>query len=166
VADAMPGDVRLVRLDGGDDRFAPFGTIFPAAAATARTAVPLRFAGEPSEGTETLTVIQLAGREAVGALDRVEHHPFSVQAFVPLAPVPLLCVVAPCGAPPSRPDELTAFAVPAGYGLAYRTGVWHGGLMSASGPATAVSYVRRMADGRDTEFAALGFRPRLVETDQ
>jgi ureidoglycolate hydrolase len=73
-------------------------------------------------------------------------------------------LVAPAGAPPAHPDQLTAFRIPAGHGVVYRTGIWHAGLMGADDDTFVATFVRRMEDASDTEFALLPFIARIAES--
>jgi ureidoglycolate hydrolase len=148
----------------GDARFAPFGTCFALAPMPERIPVPLQFEGEPAMGTSTLTIITALSIGSTGSIRRLERHRFSVQAFLPLTSRPVVAIVAPAGGAPSRAEHLSAFVVPVGYGIAYRTGVWHCGLMGLDGDANVASFVRRMDDGSDTEFVDLSFSMRIAES--
>jgi ureidoglycolate hydrolase len=157
--------LRLVCLASVDDgRFAPFGANFATTPVPNRVPVPLRFDGEATDGESTITVIRVPAAASVGSIQRVERHPLSVQAFIPLGGQPLVVLVAPAGAPPAHPDQLTAFRIPAGHGVAYRTGIWHAGLMGADDDTFAATFVRRMEDASDTEFALLPFIARIAES--
>jgi ureidoglycolate lyase len=54
----------------------------------------------------------------------VERHPLSSQAFIPLAPVPFLLIVAAAGDAP-RPGDLRAFVTDGLQGVNYARGTWH-----------------------------------------
>ena len=157
--------IKPVTLNGeGDDRFTPFGTCFRLAAAAGRIEVPLQFEGEKAVGASTLTIIvaPFAGYMK-GGISRIERHPFSVQAFLPLNAQPVVTFVAPPGEPPRHAGQITAFVVPPGHGIAYRAGTWHSGLMGLEAEVNVATFIRRIADGSDTEFADLPFNLNLTE---
>jgi ureidoglycolate hydrolase len=146
----------VVRPEGTDELLAPYGVVFPVTPGDERIPVPLDADGA-GRGAFTATVIRARACRAVGPLNGVERHPYSVQAFVPLGACRLVVVAAPPGPAPSRLDQLPAIHVPAGWGIAYRPGVWHTWLMGVGMEAALVSMVRRLPDGSDTEFATLPF---------
>jgi ureidoglycolate hydrolase len=147
----------------GDERFAPFGVCFSLASTGGRIAVPLQFEGEPAAGASTLTIITTPFVRGLDGISRIERHPSSVQAFLPLNPQPMVTFVAPPGEPPRDAGQIAAFVVPAGHGIAYRTGTWHSGLMGLEAAVNVVTFVRRIDDGSDTEFADLSFNLLLTE---
>ena len=63
----------------------------------------------------------------------MERHPLSSQAFVPLAPMPFLVVVAPAGESP-RPEDLRAFVTDGSQGVNYGRGIWHYPLIALHRP--------------------------------
>jgi ureidoglycolate hydrolase len=149
--------------DVGDARLAPFGACFRLTPDPDRVRVPLDFDGQKAAGAATLTIITAPSARRAGAIGRLERHPLSVQAFIPLAWKPVVTILAPAGVRPRRADQLTAFIVPTGHGIAYRPGVWHCGLMGFEGDVPVASFVHRMADGSDTEVVDLSFRVRIAE---
>ena len=148
---------------GGDDRFAPFGICFSLVPTAGRIGIPLQFEGEKAVGASTLTIIVAPFARNMGGISRIERHPFSVQAFLPLAAQPMVTFVAPPGEPPHRVEQIAAFIVPAGHGIAYRAGTWHSGLMGLEGEVNVATFIRRIDDGSDTEFADLPFNLNLTE---
>ena len=146
-----------------DDRFAPFGTCFSLVPTDGRIGIPLQFEGEKAVGASTLTIIVAPFARSVGGISRIERHPFSVQAFLPLSAQPMVTFVAPQGEPPHQVDQIAAFVVPAGHGIAYRAGTWHSGLMGLEGDVNVATFIRRIGDGSDTEFADLPFNLNLTE---
>jgi ureidoglycolate hydrolase len=153
----------LTLTGGGDGRFAPFGTCFSLAPAAGRINVPLQFEGEPAKGASTLTIIVAPFVRSVSDISRIERHPFSVQAFLPLSAQPAVTFVAPPGEPPRHAEQIAAFVVPTGHGIAYRAGTWHSGLMGLEADVSVASFIRRIGDGSDTEFADLSFNLILAE---
>ena len=153
-----------VTLSGDhDDRFAPFGICFSLVPTTGRINVPLQFEGVKAVGASTLTIIVAPFARSMGGISRIERHPFSVQAFLPLSAQPMVTFVAPPGKPPHHVEQLAAFVVPAGHGIAYRAGTWHSGLMGLEGDVQVATFIRRIDDGSDTEFADLSFNLNLTE---
>ncbi|WP_375466034.1 ureidoglycolate lyase [uncultured Methylobacterium sp.] len=137
------------------DAFAPFGDLLvapalgprqdrAAAIENGRAGVPLNVAlvrSEPSSGLMPLT--------------RMERHPHSSQAFLPLAVGSYLVVVAPDR--DGRPDEaaLRAFRVPGHAGINYRAGAWHAHMMTATEPGTFAMLVHEDGTEADCVFAAI-----------
>lgn len=58
---------------------------------------------------------------------KLERHPHSSQAFVPLISRPFLSIVAPPNAQSDKidPEQIKVFYVPAGQGVNYARGTWH-----------------------------------------
>jgi len=139
-----------------DPRLAAFGRTFPVTPGEARIPVPLD-AGTAANGDVSATVIRVRAHTACGSINVMERHPYSVQAFVPLGASRLVALVAPAGQPPASLNDVTAVHIPAGWGFAYHPGIWHAGMMGEGMDATALSLVRRLPDGSDTELADLGF---------
>ena len=156
--------INPVTLGGDrDDRFVPFGTCFSLVPTAGRINVPLQFEGVKAVGASTLTIIVAPFARSMGGISRIERHPFSVQAFLPLSAQPMVTFVAPPGEPPHDVGQIAAFVVPAGHGLAYRAGTWHSGLMGLEGDVQVATFIRRIDDGSDTEFADLPFNLKLTE---
>ncbi|TXN79370.1 ureidoglycolate lyase [Methylobacterium sp. WL8] len=89
-------------------------------------------------------------------LTRLERHPHSSQAFLPLAVEAYLVVVAPDR--DGRPDEsaIRAFRVPGHAGVNYRAGAWHAHLTTLSTPGTFAMLVHEDGTREDCVFAAIG----------
>jgi ureidoglycolate hydrolase len=156
--------IKPVVLAGcGDGRFAPFGTCFALHPTSGRFAVPLEFEGEPVAGTSTLTIITAPFAQGTNGIRRLERHPSSVQVFLPLVARATVTIVAPPGGLPDRPEQLSAFVVPAGHGIAYRTGTWHSGFMGLEADTSVATFIRRIGDGSDTEFLDLPFTLHLAD---
>ena len=156
--------LRPVELTGHDDsRFASFGTCFSLDPSKGRIPVPLGSEALITAGSSTLTIITAPAVQREKDLNRIERHPFSVQAFLPLGARPVITIVALAGERPSRPEQFTAFIVPPRHGIAYHIGTWHTGLMGLHGDEPAATFVRRLEDGSDTELADLAFKLNLAE---
>lgn len=88
-------------------------------------------------------------------LTRLERHPHSSQAFLPLAVEAYLVVVAPDR--DGRPDEsaIRAFRVPGAAGINYRTGAWHAHLMTVAESGTFAMLVHEDGTAEDCVFAEI-----------
>ena len=102
-----------------------------------------------------LALIRSAPFAGLMPLTRLERHPQSSQAFLPLAVDSYLVVVAPDR--DGRPDEsaIRAFQVPGHAGLNYRAGAWHAHLMTLSAPGTFAMLVHEDGTPEDCTFAAI-----------
>lgn len=139
------------------DGFAPFGQLVAVQPGAGRAALPLRRTGAAGpEGEPTLNLITLPGRPE-GPLNkpRIERHPYSVQAFIPLGSAPLVAVVAAAELERPRARDLHAFRVCPGQCVILDEGTWHLGMASDGAPMPAVVFIHRLADGRDTEIRPL-----------
>lgn len=67
------------------------------------------------------------------AITTLERHPLGSQAFVALAPVPFLVVVAAPGAAPG-PEAIRCFVAQPGQGVNYARGTWHHPLIALDAP--------------------------------
>lgn len=88
-------------------------------------------------------------------LTRLERHPFSSQAFLPLAVESYVVVVAPDR--DGRPDEAAAlaFQVPGRVGLNYRAGTWHAHMMTWDAPGTFAMLAYEDGTADDCVFAPI-----------
>ncbi|WMS43548.1 ureidoglycolate lyase [Acuticoccus sp. MNP-M23] len=136
------------------ENFAPFGAIVPAPAVGDRIPLPLSFDGEPTDGEARMSLNSVLPPEAAVPLT-IERHPFSVQVFVPLGDEPLLVVAAPPEIETPGAGDFTAFAIPPRHAVIYRVGTWHLGMASQTAPTTVAGFIRRIADGSDTEIRQL-----------
>ncbi|RZK83572.1 MAG: ureidoglycolate hydrolase, partial [Methylobacterium sp.] len=86
---------------------------------------------------------------------RLERHPQSSQAFLPLAVAAYVVVVAPDRN--GRPDEaqMRAFRVPGHIGLNYRTGAWHAHMMTLDAPGTFAMLVHEDGSADDCHVVAI-----------
>lgn len=81
-------------------------------------------------------------------LEMVERHPDGSQAFLPMAHVPFLVVVAPDeGGVPGQP---LAFVTKAGQGINFHRGTWHGVLTPLHAPGL-FAVVDRIGEGANLE---------------
>lgn len=116
------------------ERFAPYGDLIHASAATRAAMNDARF--ERYHDLANVDVASAGGRTAISiarcrtpatfphVIDRVERHPRGSQAFIPLSPFSFIVVVAPPGATVD-PAELRAFLTSGEQGINYHKGVWH-----------------------------------------
>lgn len=89
-------------------------------------------------------------------LTRMEHHPHSDQAFVPLSGQRYLVVVCDSDAA-GLPDPATlkGFVAAPGQGVVYHRLVWHSGMQVFDAPAEFFVQMKRHISGGDDVFAAL-----------
>lgn len=163
----MTEDIALepIALTGSNDnRFSPFGICFGLDPRFGRIPIPLQ--GQPTAGSSTLTIITAPSVRSTDFVSRIERHPFSVQAFLPFGARPTVAIVAQSGELPHHPERFTAFIVPPQHGVVYHVGTWHAGFMGLEADETVVTFVRRIDDGSDTEFADLQFNLYLAEQYQ
>jgi ureidoglycolate lyase len=116
------------------ERFAPFGDLIQASAATRKAMNDARF--ERFHDLANVDVDSAGGRVAISiarcktpatfpyVFDTVERHPHGSQAFIPLAPFSFVVVVAPAGEAVQATD-LRAFVTNGKQGVNYHKGVWH-----------------------------------------
>ena len=120
------------------ERFAPFGEVIAADAATRHFAIndgnteryhDLANLDAGPNGKLIVSIFRGQPRELPFAVTMLERHPLGSQAFMPLCAQPYLLVVAPAGDGPA-PDELRAFLAQPGQGINYAPGVWHHPLLA------------------------------------
>ena len=119
--------------------FSPFGEVIEVSQQAERLAVNQGFA----ERFHDLATVDFTGpnarplisifrskpRQFPLSLSVLERHPLGSQAFMPLAAVPYLVVVAPGGDQPDT-QQLRCFLAAPGQGINYARGVWHHPLLS------------------------------------
>jgi ureidoglycolate lyase len=116
------------------ERFAPYGDLIHASAATKKAMNDARF--ERFHDLANIDVDSAGGRTAISiarcrtavtfphVFDMVERHPHGSQAFIPLTPFAFVVVVAPAGEAVDA-DDLRAFVTNGKQGINYHKGVWH-----------------------------------------
>lgn len=118
------------------EAFAPFGEVIEHRGAERRHYLSAQLGALP-ELKETIWVSRFSeGAVSPARFDRLEHHPFSDQIFVPLKGQSFLALTCPKRADGS-PDigALRAFRSKAGQGIIWRRGVWHGSMTVLAWPA-------------------------------
>ena len=124
--------ISLVPVPLTRERFAPYGDVIETSARMAEAMNDARF-----ERFDDLCDVDLGGGEVAISLtrcrtptslplrvDRVERHPLGSQAFVPLARITMVVVVAPPGESVEAGD-LRAFVTNGRQGINYHRGTWH-----------------------------------------
>jgi len=116
------------------ERFAPYGDVIAASAATRAGMNDARF--ERFHDLAGIDVTDALGRAAISIarcniattfpyrIAMVERHPHGSQAFIPLSPFSFIVVVAPAGEVVDV-AELRAFVTDGMQGVNYHKGVWH-----------------------------------------
>ena len=118
------------------DAFAPFGTLLEAGRGEARTintGLCTRWHDQArpdiADGAASIAVFDAQPRTLPYRLDLIERHPQGSQAFVPMAHVPFLVIVAE--GPEAAP---LAFVTRPGQGVQFHRGAWHGVLTPLHAP--------------------------------
>ncbi|MEP3329885.1 ureidoglycolate lyase [Sedimentitalea sp.] len=101
-----------------------------------------------SDGRAGISLFNANPRELPLVLDMVERHPDGSQAFVPMAHVPFLVVVAPDEA--GKPGTPLAFRTAPGQAINYHKGTWHGVLTPLRAPGL-FAVVDRIGSGENLE---------------
>lgn len=82
-----------------------------------------------ASGRPLISLFRAHPRRLPIAIEQLERHPLSSQAFYPLQPLPFLIVVAGEGAEP-RSDALRAFLSTGEQGINFRRNTWHHPLLA------------------------------------
>lgn len=150
---ASPRRLAIRPIDS--EAFAPFGTLLerPAAPPRQDRATPLE--NGRATAAANLALIRSEPWAGLMPLIRLERHPFSSQAFLPLAVDSYVVVVAPDR--DGRPDEeaLLAFRVPGHVGLNYRAKAWHAHMMTWDAPGTFAMLAYEDGTADDCVFAPI-----------
>ena len=119
--------------------FRPFGDVIEAAESTPHRTINAGYAERyhdlaridvaASHGRPLLNIFRALPRPLPLQLSEVERHLLGSQAFMPLAPMRFLVVVAPAG-PAPRVDQLRCFMAAPGQGVNYARGTWHHPLLA------------------------------------
>lgn len=125
------------------EAFRPFGDVIEAGGAAHHFTINQGFAERfhdlaridtAGEGGHTVvSVFKALPRSFPLAINAMERHPLGSQAFVALAPMPFLVVVAEPGEAP-RPRDIRCFLAAAGQGVNYARGTWHHPLIALDTP--------------------------------
>lgn len=137
------------------DAFAPFGSLLVGPAPGPRQDFAARLENGRPGVAANLALIRSDPFAGLMPLARLEKHPHSSQAFLPLAVDAYLVVVAPDR--DGKPDEaaIRAFRVPGRVGLNYRAGAWHAHMMTLAGPGTFAMLVHEDGTEADCVFAPI-----------
>lgn len=114
------------------DTFGPFGEVIEAGATARQSAINQGFATrfhdlarvDVGAGTVLINIFRALPRSLPMQLQVMERHPLGSQAFVAMAELPFLVVVAPPSADLVLTD-IRCFRAEAGQGVNYAKGVWH-----------------------------------------
>ncbi|QHE76189.1 ureidoglycolate lyase [Hydrogenophaga sp. PBL-H3] len=106
-------------------------------------------------GHSVVSIFKALPRTFPLAITLMERHPLGSQAFVALAPMPFLVVVARPGAAPG-PQDIRCFLAAAGQGVNYARGTWHHPLIALDAPGDFLVIDRGgVADGGNCDEIAL-----------
>ena len=114
------------------DTFRPFGDVIEAGASARQFAINQGYATrfhdlahvDVGDGTVLLNIFRALPRPLPMQLQVMERHPLGSQAFVAMAELPFLVVVAPPAAELVLAD-IRCFRAGPGQGVNYAKGVWH-----------------------------------------
>ncbi|MCY4261158.1 MAG: ureidoglycolate lyase [Rhodobacteraceae bacterium] len=148
--------------------FAPFGDIIDARGPTPQSINAghaqryhdlARLDHDPS-GHLAISVFVAEAMDFPVAVTMLERHPRGPQCFVPICGTPTLIVVA--GDRSGVPGSPRVFLAPAGTGVSYRRGTWHGVLTPIGAPGHAVRYAVIDWTGPDMNLETYPLPDRLV----
>lgn len=115
------------------EKFAPFGDVIDAEAATRRLPINQGFTTrfddlavvdvEDENGRVCVSIFRSTPMAAPITIRLMERHPLGSQAFIPLERRPYLIIVAPPG--PFDGAKVRAFLAQGSQGVNYAKGVWH-----------------------------------------
>lgn len=136
--------------------FAPFGDVIEATGTPDRIINAGRCARhhdlaalDATDGRLGLSLFDAQIRTLPLVLDLMERHPAGSQAFLPMAHVPFLVVVAPDDG--GRPGTPRAFLTVAGQGVNYHRDTWHGVLTPLHAPGLFAVIDRIGPEGDPTD---------------
>ncbi|MDR3493789.1 MAG: ureidoglycolate lyase [Ancalomicrobiaceae bacterium] len=121
--------------------FAPFGQIVDCPDGQGRVNFAATVENRRPAARTNLACVRPPVTDLPVTVDRMERHPFSTQAFLPLDVSRYLVIVAPTkdGGPDAA--GIIAFTVPAGIGISYLPDVWHCGMLLLDRPGTLAMLV-------------------------
>lgn len=100
------------------------------------------------DGRAGISLFKAQTRGLPHEFDLVERHPLGSQAFIPMAMVPFLVIVAPNeGGKPGTPQ---AFLTSEGQGINFHRGTWHGVLTPIFEPGL-FAVIDRVGEGKNLE---------------
>jgi ureidoglycolate lyase len=137
------------------DAFAPFGDVFDASG-TPDKIINMGKCGryhdratlDFTDGQAGISIFKAEVRSLPYELALVERHPLGSQAFIPMAMVPFLVIVAPDEN--GTPRTPRAFVTKPGQGINFHRGTWHGVLTPLHEPGL-FAVVDRIGDGANLE---------------
>ncbi|MCJ2096204.1 ureidoglycolate lyase [Methylobacterium sp. J-072] len=137
------------------EAFAPYGDLLHAPATRPRQDQAGTLQNTRSTARANLALIQSEPMDRLMPLRRLERHPHSNQAFLPLSVEAYVVVVAPDR--DGSPDEakIQAFRVPGHAGINYRAGAWHAHMMTLQAPGTFAMLVHEDGTAADCVFASI-----------
>jgi ureidoglycolate lyase len=108
-------------------------------------------------GTPLISIFRALPRPMPLAVQRLERHPLSSQAFYPLERRPFLVIVAEAGSEPLA-ERLQAFLASGFQGVNYRRNTWHHSLIALEQPCDFLVVDRGGPEANCEEQAVLGDR--------
>lgn len=145
--------------------FAPYGQLLEQPANGTRDDYVGRLEAETTGRRANLAVIRATPRPLPLRIDAMERHPFSSQAFLPLAVERYLVLCCPSRADGTPDlDRLDAFIVRGDQGLNYSRGTWHHPMTTIGTPGTFAMFMWDELGPRDTEWSKVS-QPIVVTVD-
>ncbi|MCJ2123291.1 ureidoglycolate lyase [Methylobacterium sp. J-077] len=137
------------------EAFAPYGEVLDTPASPPRQDQAGQIQNTRPTARANLALIQSDPMDRLMPLHRLERHPHSSQAFVPLSVAAYVVVVAPDR--DGSPDEegIRAFQVPGQVGINYRAGAWHAHMMTLQAPGVFAMLVHEDGTDADCSFAPI-----------
>lgn len=145
----------LIVTDISAAAFAPYGELLDSPVAPPRQDHAARIRNTRPAAHANLALVRSEPLSGLMPLRRLERHPHSSQAFLPLSVEAYAVVVAPDR--DGRPDEdlIQAFRVPGRSGINYGPGVWHAHMMTLQAPGTFAMLVHEDGSEADCNFAPI-----------
>ncbi|MDP4002634.1 ureidoglycolate lyase [Methylobacterium sp. NEAU K] len=137
------------------EAFAPYGDLLAVPATPPRQDRAGRMENTRPDAVANLALVRSDPFDRLKPLCRLERHPHSNQAFLPLSVEGYVVVVAPDRH--GSPDEarIQAFRVPGRVGINYRAGAWHAHMMTLCAPGTFAMLVHEDGTAADCDFASI-----------
>lgn len=142
------------------EEFKPYGDVIAFPSAPEDPAKAKRMGGiarlDFQGGTPSLDLLYSPIRSL--QIETFERHRNSTQAFLPLAPVPFVVVVAPAAAGDETgvdPTQLVAFVSDGRTGVSFHAGIWHHPLLPIGAPLVSAIIHRNPEIDLDGQLAKL-----------
>ncbi|MCJ2055486.1 ureidoglycolate lyase [Methylobacterium sp. J-048] len=142
-------------IDISSEAFASYGDVLDAPGPSPRRDQAGQIHNTRPTARANLALVRSDPVRQLMPLCRLEQHPHSSQAFLPLSVEAYVVVVAPDR--DGSPDEarIQAFRVPGHVGINYRAGTWHAHMMTLQAPGVFAMLVHEDGTEADCRFASI-----------